>query len=72
MLFSDPQSAPPAALCDICREGIYAGELVHYIDGYLICPDCFDEFVFDYFADRMFLIDELKERYRIDDERTGR
>lgn len=60
-IHADPQTILPLAVCDVCGEGIYPGELVHQIDGYLICPDCFFDFVFDYFADKMIMIDELKE-----------
>ena len=46
--------------CDICSEEIYPFELVHNIDGKIICPDCFFDFTFDYFSDRLFLASELR------------
>ena len=48
--FSDPQNLPPAAHCDLCKGEIYAEDLVHVIHGSVICPECFDDFVFSYFA----------------------
>ena len=47
--------------CGICLEDIFDGELVHYIDGRIICPECFDDFAFDYFSSQMILVSELKE-----------
>ena len=37
--------------CDRCLEKVYPGELVHFIDGYVVCPACFLDFAFDYFFD---------------------
>ena len=45
--------------CDICSEPIYAYELVHLIDGHIVCPDCFFDFAFDYFSDRLVKASEL-------------
>ena len=47
--------------CDRCQQEIYADDLVHVIDGYVVCPECFDDFVFDYFIANMCLGSELKE-----------
>lgn len=45
--------------CHVCREPVYPYELVHVIDGFVICPDCFFDFAFDYFSDRLILASEL-------------
>ena len=49
LLFS--RSSAPVLKCDRCGEEIYPYELIHKIDGFIICPDCFDDFAFDYFSD---------------------
>jgi hypothetical protein len=49
----------PAVQCDICQGEVYEEEFVHLIDGYVICPDCFDEFVAAYFASDMVRGKEL-------------
>jgi hypothetical protein len=54
--------------CDVCFEDVYDEELVHYIDGSIICPECFDDFVFDYFKPQMILVSELKEELYSDHE----
>jgi len=63
--FSSP--AGEIALCDRCAGEVYPGDLVHFIDGFIICPECFSDFAFDYFADRMFCGREIKEMLRSDD-----
>lgn len=49
----DRQNVPPVIFCDFCRGEIYEDDMIHYIDGFIICPECFDDFVFEYFLDRM-------------------
>ncbi|MBQ8974926.1 MAG: hypothetical protein IJ072_04275 [Oscillospiraceae bacterium] len=51
----------PAGRCDICAQDIFRDELVHVIDGFVVCAECFEEFVFDYFSDNMVLGALLKE-----------
>jgi len=62
--FGDAQSVPPVMLCDFCCGEIYKDDLVHYIDGYVICPECFDDFIFDYFADCMITGEELASLFK--------
>ena len=54
---------PPARrailLCDRCQEQVYPDELVHLIDGYIICPECFFDFAFDYFAEDLILVRDI-------------
>ncbi len=40
----------PVCRCSICSEPVYRDELVHFIEGRIICPDCFFDFAFDYFS----------------------
>ena len=47
----DPQQEAPLLRCSVCRGEIYRGELYHSIEGRSICPECFFDFAFDYFAD---------------------
>lgn len=51
-----------AALCDICRGEVYSEDLVHIIDGFIVCPDCFYDFVFSYFEDCLVLGRDIAER----------
>ena len=51
----------PAAICDRCGEEVYTYELVHLIDGFVICAECFDDFVFEYFEDCLMTGGEIKE-----------
>ncbi len=46
------------AYCDVCKGEIYANELVHVIDGFVVCPDWFYDFVFDYFSENLVLAGE--------------
>ena len=50
-----------AGRCDRCLQPVYDDDLVHVIDGYVVCPECFDDFAFDYFSANMVLGAELKE-----------
>ena len=52
----------PEFRCDICKSDVYDGELVHCIDGFIVCPDCFLDFAFDYFQDRLVPVSELFDR----------
>ncbi|MGM9520887.1 MAG: hypothetical protein ACI3VB_00225 [Oscillospiraceae bacterium] len=47
--------------CDRCHGQLYPNELVHFIDGYLVCPDCFFDFAFDYFSDDLVLVRDIPE-----------
>ena len=58
MFFNDM----PAALCDICGGEVYGGDLVHVINGFVICPECFWDFVFDYFEDCLTLGSDVARR----------
>ena len=51
----------PAALCDICRGEVYKNELVHVIDGFVVCAECFSDYTFDYFSGCMMLGSEISE-----------
>lgn len=50
---------PHICRCSVCGGEVYRGELIHYIDGKVVCPDCFFDFTFDYFSDRLCLAEEL-------------
>ena len=50
----------PICRCDLCKGDVFPGELVHFIDGTVICPDCFFDFAFDYFSDKLILSDEIR------------
>ena len=56
-----------AARCDRCKNDVYAGELVHLIDGYVVCPECFLDFAFDYFEDRLIPAEEAARARRINE-----
>ena len=47
--------------CSSCGGGIYPGELIHFIAGAYICPDCFFDFAFDYFSDCLITAPERWE-----------
>lgn len=51
----------PIACCDVCKGEIFPDDLVHLIDGFIVCPECFFDFTFDYFADKMVCGREIKE-----------
>ena len=53
--------------CDRCLEEVHPGELVHRIDGFVICPECFLDFAFDYFFDRLVEIPASRD-FREPDE----
>ena len=55
------QDEQPISRCDSCGGEIYADELVHVIDGFIICAECFDDYVFDYFASNMVTGEDLRE-----------
>jgi hypothetical protein len=57
-------SGGAVARCDVCFGEIYSGDLAHLIDGFVVCPECFFDFAFDYFADRMVCGGELREMIR--------
>ena len=59
-----PISRRGVLLCDRCQEQVYPGELVHFIDGYIICPECFFDFAFDYFADDLIEVSEILRQLR--------
>ena len=48
--------------CDRCLQEVYPGELVHLIEGFVICPECFLDFAFDYFSDCLTEVSELPGR----------
>ncbi|MBE6949521.1 MAG: hypothetical protein E7456_06715 [Ruminococcaceae bacterium] len=56
-----PNEAMPAGICDRCKGEVYAEELVHLIDGFVICAECFPDFAYDYFEPDMVLGGDLKE-----------
>lgn len=55
----DAQDSLPLFRCDICGGEVYGDDLIHYIDGFTVCPECFDDFVFDYFIGCMMTGREL-------------
>lgn len=59
--FSSSQDTPPATFCDVCRGEIYEDDLFHLIDGYAVCPECFYDYVFEYFSSCMLSGREFKE-----------
>jgi len=52
----------PAASCDICKGEVYRNELVHVIDGFIVCAECFSDYTFDYFSGCMMLGSEIFEK----------
>ena len=60
-ILGDPQEEKPVARCDVCRGEVYSGDLVHVINGFVVCPECFFDYTFDYFSDCLFLGSELKD-----------
>ena len=70
--YISPNRDDPAWQCGVCGGDIFADELVHLIDGTAVCPDCFFDFSFDYFADKMVCGSEIKEMLDTNDtERDG-
>ena len=67
---SSPQDEPPAATCSRCLGEIYPGEPAHFIDGQVICRDCFGAFAEEYFADKEYYGDDIKEMLTDDFKRT--
>lgn|GEM_PF-423674 len=61
-LTDDPQGARISARCDICRGEVWPGDLVHVINGFVVCPECFLDYTFDYFSDCLTLGSELQEQ----------
>jgi hypothetical protein len=57
-------SVPSVFKCDKCRGELYDNELVHLIDGYIICPECFEDFAFEYFEDKMTAVGDIPEKLR--------
>ena len=55
------QDSCPVAECDLCGGEIYADELVHFINGFVICAECFYDYAFEYFSHCMVQGFELKE-----------
>lgn len=55
------QDGLPISKCDCCHGEVFADDLVHFVEGFVICPDCFDDFAFDYFAPFLVTGDDLKE-----------
>ncbi len=55
------EEEPPVAKCDSCGGEVYAEELVHLIDGFVICAECFEDYAFKYFEPDMVLGEDLKE-----------
>ncbi|MBQ6539721.1 MAG: hypothetical protein IJL71_01665 [Oscillospiraceae bacterium] len=63
------QNEQPAAVCDRCGGEIYPEELVHLIDGFIICAECFEDYAYEYFESCMIAAEELTEkRYTYDDD----
>ena len=63
------QNEQPIAGCDCCGGEIYSDELVHLIDGFVICAECFEDYAFGYFEECMVTGGELKEmRCTYDDD----
>ena len=61
MIPRDLQEELPVAKCDSCKGEVYAEELVHLIDGFIICTECFADYTYDYFEPNMVLGSDLKE-----------
>ena len=63
------QENQPIARCDNCGGEIYDDELVHLIDGFVICAECFEDYAFEYFESCMVTGDEIREmRCTYDDD----
>ena len=60
-LTGDTQTEKPAALCDVCRGEVYSNDLVHVINGFVVCPECFFDYTFDYFSDCLCLGSEIRD-----------
>ena len=58
MIFKDR----PVALCDVCGGEVYGEDIVHVIDSFVVCPECFSDFVFEYFEDCMTQGSKIVER----------
>ncbi|MBR5381399.1 MAG: hypothetical protein IK136_02130 [Oscillospiraceae bacterium] len=58
----DPQAGRAAALCDVCRGEVWPGDLVHVINGFVVCPECFLDYTFDYFSDCLMLGSEIQDQ----------
>ena len=56
-----PREDRPTARCDRCGGEIYENELVHVIDGFVICAECFEEYACEYFESCMVVGGELGE-----------
>lgn len=61
MFSRDWQEKLPAAKCDNCGGEVYDEELVHLIDGFVICAECFEDYAFEYFEPCMVLAKDIKE-----------
>ena len=57
----------PAAVCDVCGGDVMPWELVHVIDGFVVCPECFLDFAFGYFEDDLVTGSEARELLRPDE-----
>ena len=64
----DPQSGRASALCDVCRGEVWPGDLVHVINGFVVCPECFSDYAFDYFSDCLTLGSEIQDQEDTNDD----
>jgi len=56
-----PDGETPAAYCSLCGGEVYEDDLAHLIDGYVVCPECFDDFAVEYFSPYFMTGAEIKE-----------
>ena len=49
-------------LCDICKCQVYSSDEVYFIDGFIVCLDCFDDFSKHYFMDNRHYAGKLLRR----------
>jgi hypothetical protein len=70
-LITGPKDPGPVGRCDCCGQEIYPDDLVHVIDGFTVCPECFFDFAFDYFSRDLVPGSALKEENHGDTDTTG-
>ena len=49
-----------AGICDKCAFEVYDGDIIYIIDGFVICDECFDDYVRDYFYHCRFFGETLR------------
>ena len=59
--YSGAFSDKPVGLCDVCLCEVYGGDEVYVIDGFIICTDCFGDYMKDMYKNCKILGEEIEK-----------